>query len=244
MNKIREANLVNLLSDTKEILESLDIPYWLECGTLLGAIREKRFLSWEDDLDFGVWDVDFIDKIKAFEYELEKRGYLYYLDENNLTYYKSKDCYSDINIYTRNDNLAIVKLKRPLTIKGKLVKLIRKIYSSPKYYSFTFKSKYEIIRSFFILCARCTPYELRNAIISNCSDKTMNDKEIKDISWYVPYKYLKSLRKINFYNINIPIPDKSEEYLSYRYGDDWHIPKKDWITEDQDATVNRSNDII
>ena len=37
-----------------KILESKDIPYVLEGGTLLGAIRENRFLPWDDDVGIAV----------------------------------------------------------------------------------------------------------------------------------------------------------------------------------------------
>lgn len=36
------------------ILAKYRIPYWLEGGTLLGIIREKRLLPWDNDLDISL----------------------------------------------------------------------------------------------------------------------------------------------------------------------------------------------
>ena len=33
------------------------------------------------------------------------------------------------------------------------------------------------------------------------------------------------------------IPAETEEYLSYRYGKDWRIPKRDWVIIRDDHTI-------
>jgi lipopolysaccharide cholinephosphotransferase len=42
------------LRDVVEVLESENIPYVLEGGTLLGIIREGRLLPWDNDLDLTI----------------------------------------------------------------------------------------------------------------------------------------------------------------------------------------------
>lgn len=46
------------LKDVNEVLEEIGATYWIDCGTLLGAIREGDFLEHDTDIDFGVWTTE------------------------------------------------------------------------------------------------------------------------------------------------------------------------------------------
>jgi hypothetical protein len=52
-----------------EILRGLGITYWLDCGTLLGAIRENDFIGHDTDIDFGVF-TDRHEDIAGLMYEM------------------------------------------------------------------------------------------------------------------------------------------------------------------------------
>lgn len=58
---LRQAQLVMLriLRIVDHVCRRHDIPYWLESGTLLGAIRHKGFIPWDDDLDIAMRRADF-----------------------------------------------------------------------------------------------------------------------------------------------------------------------------------------
>ena len=43
--------LYDLMKDMVEILHEFKLKYWLSSGTLLGAIRHKGFIPWDDDID-------------------------------------------------------------------------------------------------------------------------------------------------------------------------------------------------
>jgi len=45
---------LRMLERITRVLERADIPYLLEAGTLLGAVREGRLLPWDDDVDITV----------------------------------------------------------------------------------------------------------------------------------------------------------------------------------------------
>ena len=43
--------LMGQLHDIVKVCNAHDIPYNLMCGTLLGAVRHKGFIPWDDDVD-------------------------------------------------------------------------------------------------------------------------------------------------------------------------------------------------
>lgn len=60
MLKIGQTEMFNILSEIDRICRKHQIKYWLEFGTLLGAIRHNGFIPWDDDCDIGMMRSDFI----------------------------------------------------------------------------------------------------------------------------------------------------------------------------------------
>ncbi len=64
-----------LLFETTEVLESYGVPPFLQCGTALGAVREKDFIKWDKDVDLAVRQ----EEVQAFwpniAADLTKRGF-------------------------------------------------------------------------------------------------------------------------------------------------------------------------
>ena len=49
-----EMQAVTLLEDVVSRLEKCGCDYWLDGGTLLGAVRDKKLIPWDHDLDIGI----------------------------------------------------------------------------------------------------------------------------------------------------------------------------------------------
>lgn len=91
--QLEELKILNIFVD---ICEKNKLRYYLLGGTLLGAIRHKGFIPWDDDVDVCMPREDYDQLLKIAEKELEEPYYLSSTD-NNRDYR-----YSFARIATRN----------------------------------------------------------------------------------------------------------------------------------------------
>lgn len=64
--------LLQIANEFDKICLKYSIPYYMLGGTMLGAIRHKGFIPWDDDMDFGVPRPYYEEMITVLEKELPK----------------------------------------------------------------------------------------------------------------------------------------------------------------------------
>ena len=76
---------IGILDNVACYCDNNNINYWLDCGTLLGAIRHNGYIPWDDDIDIGMLRPDFDRFIHEFN-DYNNR-YQVHCIENDPKYY-------------------------------------------------------------------------------------------------------------------------------------------------------------
>ena len=101
------------MREIKEVFDKTDLDYWLDGGTLLGAVRDGKILEWDGDVDLGTW-YDDARQIAFVLPDFEKREFQVYkpgLSKNTVFVWKS-GCKVDINLYRKAGDYAWVVANR------------------------------------------------------------------------------------------------------------------------------------
>ena len=80
--------ILYVLQEVTRVLEELNIPYFMQGGTMLGAIRHGGFIPWDDDVDLGIPRADYDRLLKEVSARLPENLELRtYDDETDHHYY-------------------------------------------------------------------------------------------------------------------------------------------------------------
>ena len=211
---------VETLRLVKNNLEKQKITFWLDFGTLLGAVREGGFIKWDHDIDIGTWVAN-IDAVCNLCERIKEKGFVSYLTSDHRMLLRreveGKTISVDIMLYH---------------VKGDKASLSGNILHYPvEYFAWILKppTDDEIEKSGFFTKAF--------AKISRLLSTSLR-KHLYNILWFVPKRvgYLRHLEKdaskkffedlstIKFYGMKFYIPSPVENYLRFRYGQNWKTP--------------------
>lgn len=73
--------MLEILKEVHKICIDNDITYWIEAGTLLGAVRHKGFIPWDDDIDIAMPRKDYNKFMQIAQDKLPKDMFL----QNKIT---------------------------------------------------------------------------------------------------------------------------------------------------------------
>lgn len=80
--------ILHVLREVLRVLEELDIPCYMQGGTMLGAVRHEGFIPWDDDVDLGIIREDYERLLQVVAEKLPENLELRtYWDETDHHYY-------------------------------------------------------------------------------------------------------------------------------------------------------------
>ena len=68
-----------------QILDKLNIRYFLNTGILLGAIRDGDFIPWDWDVELSVFSLEVFEKMSPLIYEIKTAGFEILRDDRELS---------------------------------------------------------------------------------------------------------------------------------------------------------------
>lgn len=74
--KILQQEIFKITKEVTKLCDKHNIKYFLIAGSLLGAVRHKGFIPWDDDMDIGMMRDDYEKFLKIAEKELPKPYFL------------------------------------------------------------------------------------------------------------------------------------------------------------------------
>ena len=210
--RLHQESGIELLIFFDNICKKYNISYWLDFGTLLGAVRHKGYIPWDDDLDIGIINEDFIKFENIIEKELSNAEIEY---KNDFYPYKliskkiidGKKAWLDIfpYYYLNKDTDPKVFLNEYRTAFIERKNIIKRNITEAKIFTQKFIEKYKSERK---------------------TDKLFRGMQILDTYCDITnYDEIFPLCKLEFENNYFMAPNKYLEKLRRRYGNFWEYPE-------------------
>ena len=76
--------LLDVMDEIDSFCREHNIRYFMLGGTMLGSVRHKGYIPWDDDIDIGMFREDYEKFINLYE---SKKGYKLFCIEKDPTYY-------------------------------------------------------------------------------------------------------------------------------------------------------------
>lgn len=252
---LREAQLImaDILKDVHELCERHGLKYFLDAGTLIGAVRHKGFIPWDDDIDIGMLREDFNKFLEIAKKELPEHLFLqtfetdeYYdvypvpckvrynstmfLEEGAKENYKMHNgIYIDVFPYdSLPKNNFTYKIQR--TLSYNILKSFKRLRDKPEKLSF----KNKLTFSFYKLVVKIFPNKRRLKFFNFLIKWNNKDSEYMGYgvdTYWSEYVYKKSdyfdLVKLEFEGQYFYAPRNYHAILTQLYGDYMKMPKEE-----------------
>jgi lipopolysaccharide cholinephosphotransferase len=232
---LRKAQLLmlDILIEVSKICDKNNIAYWISFGTLLGAVRHKGFIPWDDDLDIEVESKDFSKLLECLENELphtmklQHEGndkayfhkYCKVRDTNSVIHEFGSENFGErgvfIDIFPRDYSTKILRTLSIRTLGRSL------IYSK----SILYKDKRKTIIQRMVLRVRILLYD-QTILLNKILSKILPFKKLFTPSFNmgVSKEIIFPLKEIAFEGHNFKCPANVDAYLKLYYGNYMNLP--------------------
>lgn len=221
---------VRLLNELDAFCEKNGLLYWIDFGTLLGAVRNGDFIPWDDDIDVTMPMADYKRFLEIADAGLP-RDIFVQTPKSDPAYKqamtKLRDCYStyierhesEETPYHKGIFLDIFPAYNYPNIPKKIRKIL--LY-------FTMHSRYDAyVRSKNVWINKPVYWFFKLIWIILSPWKSNMFGQIPEDNGYnyaVPGKYIFPLKRIEFAGGKYPAPVNTHEYLTLMYGKNYIVP--------------------
>jgi hypothetical protein len=230
------------LREMKEVFDEFGIRFWLDYGTLLGAVRDGKLIEWDSDIDLGMWDSD-RRKVLLATPELERREFDVACGRENIHLLRFR-CKIDIDLYQVKDGKATHSFRvrepppMPMNMISRIVDTVWGVLVSNDLLM-QVQDKYKFIIKTIDHSLSLLPPRLKQLVphLLHFWEVLVLRRSHADFLLIVPKRYFEELGTIRFYGTTFNIPFDAEAYLEYHYGKDWKMPKKKWDSGKDDGAI-------
>lgn len=235
---------IEMMEEVKRICEKHNIKYFLVGGSLLGAVRHKGFIPWDDDLDFGMLREDFEKFKEVAPKELNPRySYQSYQTEPNSHYIFDKirlkdtffttkfsdmfeienGLFIDILIYDKTaKSPRLQKMHTDALRRWTRIMNIRWVNKPRKNVAY----KFSVIALPFMRLFPLSLYHKFFNLMLKWYNKSSSEYAIDGVGQNIergafPIKWLQETVDAPFENTTFPIPKGYDEYLRHWYGNNY-----------------------
>lgn len=251
-NKNIEQIEAKALNDILKMFEDINVGCWVDQGTLLGIVRDDKFLplDWDHDFDLGIWWDDFLKNKKEIIGGLNSLGWKVCQFSNVSLIMRNieNDCRKvSIAHHHRIDGTAEkyytqVAEKRGLiskTIYSGMAYFFEFVLLLGKYKNIRMNLKYSIHDVIFLAIAAIINVLGLNDFILKLAMHFRSNIVVREemLKVQCPPRFFEALDKFKFKEYSYLIPVSHEEYLEFKYGSTWRTPKKEWNYLEDDGAV-------
>lgn len=244
------------LSEVVSFLNKHNIKYFLDGGSALGAYRHNNIIPWDDDVDLAMLRDDYEKFVKIASQlngeHFEIIGYRFTKkNEHGITKIAINGTYCPYRSFKKGYDMRYHIDVFPYDVFPEEEKVQRKFHKKLKRYRMAlyFKARKKSSSFFKTICLRIVQFFLlpfssqylakKFDTLSQKYSKT-ESKYVFDASNFYPFERVKMLKsaigepiKHKFGNLEAPIPEHCDVFLSLLYGSDFMTPKEQRFNQEQ-----------